>query len=115
MLIFFPPTARPALVLAAVAGLAIWVIGENFGGILTGQGTDPNSGPPLVLLAAAYWPLRPKAARHRGQPARAGAPAAQLSGSQPVAVVSKHLGRQGPLAPAAVRCPSLRIGLPSSL
>ena len=59
--ILFPATARPALVLAAVVSLAIWVAGENFGGIFTGQGTDPNSGPLLVLLAAAYWPLRASA------------------------------------------------------
>ncbi len=52
-------TARSALVLAAVAGLAIWVIGENFGMILMGTATDPNTGPLLVLLAAACWPLRP--------------------------------------------------------
>jgi hypothetical protein len=56
--ILFPPTARPALVLAIVAGLGIWVAGENFGYILTGTGTDPNSGPLLILLAAAYWPLQ---------------------------------------------------------
>ena len=37
---------------------AIWVVGENFGGILAGSGTDPNTGPVLVLLAAAYWPRR---------------------------------------------------------
>ena len=59
--ILFLATARPALVLAAVVGLAIWVAGEDFGGIFTGQGTDPNSGPLLVLLAAAYWPLRASA------------------------------------------------------
>ncbi len=47
-----------------IAGLAIWVVGENFGGILTGTGTDPNSGPLLMLLAAAYWPLRPKISPH---------------------------------------------------
>jgi hypothetical protein len=58
--ILFPATARPALALAMVAGLAIWVAGENFGEILTGTGTDPNSGPLLILLAAAYWPLPPK-------------------------------------------------------
>jgi hypothetical protein len=56
--ILFPATARPALVLAIVAGLGIWVVGENFGYILTGTGTDPNSGPLLVLLAAAYRPLQ---------------------------------------------------------
>jgi hypothetical protein len=39
--------------------VAIWVLGENFGGVLTGQGTDPSTGLVLVLLAAAFWP------RHR--------------------------------------------------
>ena len=27
--------------------------------MFTGQGTDPNTGPLLVLLALAYWPRRP--------------------------------------------------------
>ena len=55
--IFGPvPAARAAVLLAIVVALVIWVVGENFGGILTGSGTDPNSGPPLVLLAIAYWP-----------------------------------------------------------
>ena len=38
--------------------LAIWIVGENFGAMLTGMATDPNTGPLLILLAAAYWPLR---------------------------------------------------------
>jgi hypothetical protein len=33
------------------------VVGEAFGTILTGGGTDPNSGPLLALLALTYWPL----------------------------------------------------------
>ena len=33
----------------------IWVA-EGLGGILTGSGTDPNSGPLLALFALAYWP-----------------------------------------------------------
>jgi hypothetical protein len=49
--------ARLAVVLAVLVGLAIWVIGENFGMILMGNATDPNTGPLLVLLAAAFWPL----------------------------------------------------------
>ena len=44
--------------LAVVVAAAIWVFGEAFGGILTGGGTDPNSGPLLALLALAYWPAR---------------------------------------------------------
>ncbi len=55
--VFWPVTARAALVLSAIAGLAIWVLGENFGGLLTGQGTDPSSGLLLAALAAAFWPL----------------------------------------------------------
>jgi hypothetical protein len=54
--ILHPVTARPALAAAAIAGLVIWVTGENFGQILTGTATDPNTGPLLVLLAAAHWP-----------------------------------------------------------
>jgi hypothetical protein len=58
--IYLPaPMARAALVLAIVVALVIWVFGEALGGILTGGATDPNSGPLLVLLALAYWPLGP--------------------------------------------------------
>jgi hypothetical protein len=56
-------TTRPALLLSVVLALAIWVLGENFGGLLTGQATDPNTGPLLILLAAAYWPARSSAQR----------------------------------------------------
>ena len=49
---------RPALIVAAIAAVVIWVAGEQFGGILTGQATDPNTGPLLFLIAAAFWPLR---------------------------------------------------------
>jgi hypothetical protein len=55
--VFLPAAIRPALALAIIVAVAIWVIGENFGGILTGQATDPNTGPLLVLVALAYWPL----------------------------------------------------------
>ena len=50
-------TTRTALALALIVALVIWVAGEDFGGIFTGQGTDPNTGPLLILLAAAFWPL----------------------------------------------------------
>jgi hypothetical protein len=46
---------RVALAISVVLAMAIWVFGEAFGGILTGQGTDPNSGPLWVLLAACVW------------------------------------------------------------
>jgi hypothetical protein len=55
--VFLPvPAARAALVLAVATAAVIWVVGENFGAIFTGSGTDPNTGPLLMLLAAAYWP-----------------------------------------------------------
>jgi hypothetical protein len=50
--------ARSTLVLAIVVAAVIWVFGEAFGTILTGGGTDPNTGPLLALLALTYWPVR---------------------------------------------------------
>jgi hypothetical protein len=50
------PAARATLLLAVVLAAATWVVGQALGGILTGMGTDPGTGPLLVLLAAAYWP-----------------------------------------------------------
>jgi hypothetical protein len=56
--IYLPePVIRPVLVLAILAAAVLW-LAEGFGGILTGAGTDPNSGPLLGLLALAYWPFR---------------------------------------------------------
>jgi len=56
--VYLPPSAaRATLLLAIVMAAAIWVFGEAFGTILTGGGTDPNSGPLLALLALTYWPL----------------------------------------------------------
>jgi hypothetical protein len=52
------PAAKGTLLLAIVVALVIWVFAEAFGMILAGGATDPNSGPPLVLLALAYWPTR---------------------------------------------------------
>jgi hypothetical protein len=59
--IFAGRLARPALVLAGLLGLVFWVA-EGFGGIVTGQATDPNSGPLLILLAACFWPAAHAAA-----------------------------------------------------
>jgi hypothetical protein len=68
--------ARSGVVVAIVLAAVIWVVGEALGGIFSGSGTDPNSGPLLALLALAYWPA--SAARTAGAtPARAEAPARQ--------------------------------------
>jgi hypothetical protein len=58
--VFLPPRlAKPLYGLAMVMAAITW-LGQDFGAILTGQGTDPNSGPLLFLLALAYWPIRPQ-------------------------------------------------------
>jgi hypothetical protein len=64
--VLLPPVTRPVLIAAIVLSLLIWVVPENFGGIATGTGTDPNTGPLLVLLALAFWPRR----QHSEQEAR---------------------------------------------
>ncbi len=53
-----PVGRRPALLLAIVLAGLIWVFGEAFGEIATGEATDPNTGPLLALLALALWPTR---------------------------------------------------------
>jgi hypothetical protein len=58
--VFAGPSLRPAVLVAGLLGLAIWVA-EGFGAIFTGSGTDPNSGLLLVLLAACYWPFAGRA------------------------------------------------------
>jgi hypothetical protein len=76
--IFVPVLVRPVLIGSGALALAMWVFGQDFGEMLTGQGTDPGTGPLLLLLAAAYWPLRarirtrppgrPRAAAQRSEP-----------------------------------------------
>jgi hypothetical protein len=56
-----PRLAKPFYGLAMAMAAITW-LGQDFGAILTGQGTDPNSGPLLFLLALAYWPIRPQVA-----------------------------------------------------
>ena len=63
-----PATTRPALVLAVLAALAVWALGEHFGGLVSGSATDPNSGPLLVLIAVAFWPRRARRSRPADPP-----------------------------------------------
>jgi hypothetical protein len=55
--------------IAAVAGaafaLAIWLTTQGLGGLTTGQATDPNSGPLLILLSAALYLPAAVRRRHR--------------------------------------------------
>ena len=68
--VYLPERAAQAgLMLAIVVAAVIWVVGQNFGMILAGGATDPNSGPLLALLALAYWPLRTAATAAPALPA----------------------------------------------
>jgi hypothetical protein len=55
--IYLPqPAVRLVLALAILTAAIIW-LAQGLGGIMTGGGTDPGSGPLLALLALSYWPL----------------------------------------------------------
>ena len=65
--IYLPlPAVRTVLILAVAVAALIWVA-QGLGGLFSGSGTDPDSGPLLVLLGAAYWPARQRTAA--GSPA----------------------------------------------
>jgi hypothetical protein len=56
-------TRVPAVAVGFVAALAIWVIGQGFGLLSSGQATDPNTAPILALMAVAILgAARPRAA-----------------------------------------------------
>ncbi len=56
--VYLPPQfTKVTLVLGILTFAFIWVATENFGGILAGGATDPNSGPLFIILALIYWPL----------------------------------------------------------
>jgi hypothetical protein len=60
---------RPVIVLALVVAVVLW-LAQGLGGIFTGSGTDPDSGPLLALLALAFWPaMTPPAATPPQPPA----------------------------------------------
>jgi hypothetical protein len=60
--VFLPaPALKGVVVLAIVTAAFLW-LAEGLGGVLTGAGTDPNSGPLLALLAVCYWPLASRSA-----------------------------------------------------
>ena len=49
--------ATPFLAAGGVLATFFWISGQGLGGIFTGSGTDPNSGPLIVLLALAMVPV----------------------------------------------------------
>lgn len=64
-----PLTRRASLILGAVVSAVYWVVGQDLGGVLSGHSTDPNLGPPAVLLAWITWSLsHPAAPEETGSP-----------------------------------------------
>lgn len=62
--VWWERTRRPALIAGVTVAAFVGLIGQNLGAILSGQGTDPGSGPLLVLMAISVWPTaRPAPAR----------------------------------------------------
>jgi hypothetical protein len=60
-------TRKLAVALGLALTLPIWVLGQNLGGLYTGQATDPNSGPLFALMAIALLAgSRETAAEDRG-------------------------------------------------
>jgi hypothetical protein len=53
-LLFRRPT--PFLAVGGLLAAFFWVSGQGLGGIFTGSGTDPNTGPLIILLALAMVP-----------------------------------------------------------
>jgi hypothetical protein len=61
---------KPFLIAAIVLSMTYWVIGQGFGGIFTGSGTDPNAGPLFILFACAMYSLTPAGASVTRESAR---------------------------------------------
>lgn len=53
----FDRAVRVGAWFAASVGIVIWGLGQNFGGILTGHATDPNSGLLLAVFALCFVPV----------------------------------------------------------
>ncbi|MHB1504438.1 MAG: hypothetical protein ACYCTL_10485 [Acidimicrobiales bacterium] len=65
--VLWPSTRKLALAGGMGASVVFWVVGQNFGGILSGgQATDPNLGPLMVLFALVLWGSSVVSASHRG-------------------------------------------------
>lgn len=75
--VWWPGTRRAAVTVGIVLAGLLWVFGQDLGTIATGHGTDPNTGPLLILLGLV---LRPAAVR---SPAGGRAPSPAWPAPQP--------------------------------
>ena len=62
--VVWPQTRRAALARGMLVATVVWVVGQDLGAVMTGQGTDPGTAPLVVLLALVLWPrhVRPEPA-----------------------------------------------------
>jgi hypothetical protein len=67
--IFVPAWRRACLVIGIVVAVFVGVVGQDLGAVFTARGTDPGSGPLLVLLALALW--RPRISSVKSKPGAA--------------------------------------------
>ncbi|HWC85598.1 MAG TPA: hypothetical protein VG388_03600 [Solirubrobacteraceae bacterium] len=54
---------RPFLALGIVISLVYWVLGQGLGGVFTGQATDINAAPLVVLIGVMLYWLAPPGQR----------------------------------------------------
>ena len=85
--VFSARLTRPALIVAGALGLLFW-LGEGLGGVFTGQGTDPNTGPLLIFLAVCYWPRPRRDARPPAVAAASGSARAASTTAEAEALAS---------------------------
>jgi copper(I)-binding protein len=84
--------------LGAVLATVFWFLGQGFGDLLSGQATDPNSGPLLVLLALALLGAPLPVSAYDDEPELARAPAwrtSAMAGITAVAIVGVGLLQWG--------------------
>ncbi len=96
--VFLGALPRLFLSLTALIALAGWVALENFGGILTGSTADVGTGPVLILLALAFWPLARTSrwlARDPGAAGAASLPAPSARRSRPAVTRPADCGYRG--------------------
>ncbi len=101
-----PATRTTALTVGIVVSVVYWVVGQNLGGLFTGTATDPNLGPPMVLLALALWP---RAGAPGTEPSNA-APAAPDGGAWPKGRRSPAPGQRWSITTGASRAAASRSG-----
>jgi hypothetical protein len=56
---------RPFLALGIAVSLVYWVVGQGLGGVFTGQATDVNAAPLVILVASMLYVLAPARQRTR--------------------------------------------------